>query len=415
MENNIKKKIKNIYNSIENKNKNEIINNINELINMNNDEKNEYYDALLHPENKKDVKIPSKLSIPTCTFQLHMNRIIAGKNFRLMFNPFFLYNKKYVYPQNQNTYYSSYGKFDYYGNLFNGNHRGYYIARYFTSMIEIYESTRGNGEYLISPIDIEQGIPPMYNQYRLVSACISLKYIGKADAANGMIGGAIITEESPFLNGKIFQMVLGETSAVVEANMRNDEFKKYYNYNLVLNSTYHKQVNCVDGIRLLYFPIDNSYEEFVNVLEPNNIINVDYYKKGRDDTGGCYLKGDKNYKNGFNFYIYTLNNFYDNPWDDELLRYKLDVYCNFECIPYTEYIKWLPLNINLNYINNNDKREIIELIQGKCITQLNKVTNILKWKDILKQLKYEKILDEKDKNNNEENNEEKLNKDNINK
>ena len=358
----ILKKINNIYNSIEIKDKNEIINNIYELININNDEKNEYYDALLHPEKKKDVKIPSKISIPSCTFQLHTSRVIAGKNFRLMFNPFFLYNKKYVYPQNQDIYYSSYGKFDYYGNLFRSNHRGYYIANYFTSMIEIYESSKGNGEYLISPINIEQGIPPMYNQYRLVSACISLKYIGTSDAANGIIGGAIVTQESPFLNGKIFQMVLGETTAVADANMRNDEVRKYYEYNLVLNSIYHKQVNCIEGIRLLYFPIDNSYEEFVNVLEPNNIINADYYRRNNDDTGGCYLKGDKNYKNGFNFYIYTLNNFYDHPWLDEIIRYKLDIYCNFECLPYPEYIKWLPLNINLSYINDNEKKKIIELI-----------------------------------------------------
>ena len=51
------------------------------------------------------------------------------------------------------------------------------------------------------PININQCIPDVYDQYRLVSASIVVKYIGRLDIVSGVIGGAIIFDENSVLNG----------------------------------------------------------------------------------------------------------------------------------------------------------------------------------------------------------------------
>ena len=85
------KKINMISNSIESHDADNIINSINNLIHINDKDKYRYLNALLNPEKSKNIKMPSKKPIPSCTIQLHETKIVSGNNFRIMFNPFFLY------------------------------------------------------------------------------------------------------------------------------------------------------------------------------------------------------------------------------------------------------------------------------------------------------------------------------------
>ena len=372
-----------ISNSIESQDADNIINSINNLIHINNNDKYQYLNALLNPEKSKNIKMPSKIPIPSCTFQLHETKILSGNNFRIMFNPFFLYDKRIIDDTGYyDVFYGPYGEQNYWQT--GPEYIGFYKPIFFTTLVEIFKELSWREDSIQTRyIDINQGLPHLYSKYRLVSASITVKYVGSMETSNGIIGGAIITEDSNYVSSHM-QMIV-DNDGIIEGTSQNRMFYKYYDYNLVLNSLYHQQNKCIDGIRLIYFPLDNSYEEFVDVFTPKNVKETGFILNYKN-VENAYIIGDKNFKNAFNFYIYILNDF----GSDIQNKYKLDVYCNFECLPFTEYINFLPINLDISYISENDKKKIIEFIQNKPIMKLNEVQNILNWKQSLKQLKNSK-------------------------
>ena len=388
-----------ISNSIESHDADNIINSINNLIHINDKDKYRYLNALLNPEKIKDVKIPSKIPIPSCTFQLHSSiRIPGNNNFRFMFNPFFLYDESYCY-ENVNTierfdkFYGPYGEYEFYADIKSSDKGiGYYFPLSYTTMVNIYKQDWSDDKNIYTKgMNINQGVPHLYKQYRLVSASMTVKYVGPIDQANGIIGGAIITEDDNHITSNC-EMKVGR-NAYNTGGSQNEMYYKYYDYNTVINSVYHQQNKCIDGLRLLYFPLDNSYEEFVDVFTPNNVKTTGFVQIYGNKTK-CFLEADKNFKNGFNFYIYFLNNY---PRFDGADRYKVDIYCNFECLPLTEFMNIIPINLNINYISDNEKKQMIKYIQGKPITKLNENINLLNWKQLLKKLKNSEELNEDNK------------------
>ena len=329
------KKINMISNSIESRNADNIINSINNLVNANNEDKYKYLNALLNPEKIKDVKIPSKIPIPSCTFQLHSSIMIPGNNnFKFMFNPFFLYDKSYCYEDMNmkpyNKFYGPYGEYEFVTDVQNSDKGiAFYYPSYYTTMVEIFRQNWADDSDMNNTytryMDINQGVPHLYKQYRLVSASITVKYIGPIDKANGVIGGAIITEEDNHIISCCDMKI--SRNGYTSSGSQNETYYKYYNHNLVINSIYHQQNKCIDGIRLLYFPLDNSYEEFVDVFTPNNVKSTGFVEI-YGDKKRCYIEADSNFKNGFNFYIYFLYNFSGHRL--HYYRYKVDIYSNFE-------------------------------------------------------------------------------------
>ena len=74
------------------------------------------------------------------------------------------------------------------------------------------------------------------------------------------------------------------------------------------------------------------------------------------------------------------------------MKFKLDFYCNFECIPNPKYQDYLTLNIYNNNLNIKNKQNIINTIRNKCVMKLNDYDNILDWEGILKKLDKEKKM-----------------------
>lgn len=378
-------KINRLYELIGSKNKNieNIINSINNLVEESDEFK--YLQCLLYPEKYKGVKIPSEIPIQSCTFQYHHSFIEnCGNRTGFLFNPFFLYNVKQLNDiSDVNKYY--YGKF---GEICNGINETNTDIQYLTSLYNFGLSSYGGIEYSgIKTIDIGQNINDLYTMYRLVSACVIIKNIGEVRNANGIIGGTIINDDFRFLGGiapERHPAPIFEILNIIGPNM--NKFADYKNFN---NSIYHKQNNSSEGMKLIYFPIDNSYEEFVEVIKPSNFESIykeDLYIEGYKVGKNIMIKPDKNFKNGFNFYFYFLNNEnYNN-------LYKIDFYCNFECIPNPKYQDYLTLNIYNNNLNIKNKQNIINSIRNKCIVKLNDYDNILDWEGILKKLDKEKKL-----------------------
>ena len=87
----------------------------------------------------------------------------------------------------------------------------------------------------------------------------------------------------------------------------------------------------------------------------------------------------ENLSNGFNFFIYTLG-------VPPLENFKIDIYCNFECLPNSEFLNYMPTNVSEYTISNSEKKQVIETVQKKPITTIKEtakdlLTKIKGWKD----------------------------------
>ena len=366
--------LNNIYESLDRKNKdiNEIIDNIDKFVS---EDKNEYINNLLFPENRKNTKIPDLIPLPSSTFQLHNTKFFGTftGDAVIMFNPFFLYPNTLL---NQNQqHYLPYGKKITNVSL---SELGYaYNIVFLTTFLKTennfsFSSYKQNPyKSAIRPSNFNQDIYPLYSKYRLVSASIVVKYIGPMEQACGKIGGLIVTDKNDFVSGEF--NIIGEHWGEY-ANLVNFNYD-YLDYNNV-NSLYnYKEFNILDGMRIIYYPIDNSFEEYVSLFSYENIVGF-----GEDATG-FYAKCDKNLKNGFNFLIYIIGG------PNGLGMFKVDTYCNFECLPNDLFMQYLPVDLNINSMTNEEKKEAILIIQGNSIKNIKEMGNLISWKNDLEKLR----------------------------
>ena len=304
-----------------------------------------YLNNLLHPEKCKGVKIPSQIPIPSCSFQLHncvTLRTNASGNLAIMFNPYFLasniHNK---IPANQVESFNYQTKF--YSTLFVNNDVN----------LNGYSS---NENWL--PINIGQEIPPVYDQYRLVSASLVIKYIGRLDTVSGVIGGAIVFDETPEI-GAAYDVSAGDD--VVSFNYIPKNLAKYGNFDLAMDSFYRQENLCLEGIRQLYFPIDNSYEEYTRLMNDNLVKIKKIEETDFNVTTGQFTVGEEYLKNGFRQVVYVLGA----PANQAC--FKLDIYCNFECLPASPFLNYLPLSMNTEFTSPEIKKKSSVIIQQKPI------------------------------------------------
>lgn len=278
-----------------------------------------YLNDLLHPEKSKGVKIPSPIPIPSCSFQLHNSltlRTNSDGNLAVFFNPYFLGNADSL-----------------------GNAGPFMSSLWFNNSGSLTGTAEDNN---FIPTNIGQGIPAVYDQYRLVSGCIVIKYIGRLDIVSGVIGGAIVYEDSKIVG-------IGNSGT-------NTDLAKYGNFDLAMDSYYHQENTCLEGIKLLYFPIDNSYEEYIKLL---NYSDTEPLSETITTTRTC--KDADTYRTGFNQFIYVLGA----PPSSSC--FKMDIYLNFECLPNATYLNYLPLSVCPSVLSNDQKKKANLMLQKKPI------------------------------------------------
>ena len=147
-----------------------------------------YLNNLLYPEKCKNVKIPSPIPIPSCSFQLHNCVTLQPNsmgNIAILFNPNFLASKSflttqasYTTPTVKRIFYSETGAiYDEASTAVPKNGEILYSPSMLTSLLVNNDAgltgTQPNNNF--RPININQCIPDVYDQYRLVSA--SCNYI----------------------------------------------------------------------------------------------------------------------------------------------------------------------------------------------------------------------------------------------
>lgn len=279
------------------------------LSHMKNEQGNEYLKALARPEESKGSKIPSQIPIPSSSFQLHSSIMVAPNasgNAAILFNP--------VYLATTGT-----------------------TSTFWLNNAPTLTGTASNN--LWTAQNIQQTIPPVYNQYRIVSASVVVKYVGRLDIVQGVVGGAIVFDQ----NIGAFDY----TSATVT----QPDFAKYGDFNLAMDAFYTQENLTLNGLRELYFPLDNSYEEYLNV-----------------NTA----------KKGFGFLIYILGGVPTNA------SYKVDVYVNYECLPDSAFLNYIPTTLCQNTSEN--KEEAVRFVQKKPITMENERKSVKQttfWKNVI--------------------------------
>ena len=329
---------------------------INSLASYNNAQEYDYLHNLLKPEKCKGGKIPSSIPVPSCAFQLHNCVTLttnSSGNIGIMFNPFFLASEN-VTQENIS--------------LPGGEDNPVVNANYLTSLwVNNDDTLTGSSpNENWDPYDIGQVIPGVYDQFRLVSASVVIKYIGRLDIVSGVIGGAIIFDENRNVGSQLkvthAPVQVGGDPTITYPMGSNPGLAKYGNFDLAMDSFYHQENLTLEGIRELYFPVDNSFEEYVKVTD-NSILNYNFYSNSAPPQIQSYtcVANQDYYKSGFNFMIYTLGA----PINSACL--KLDIYCNFECLPNAKFLNYLPISMTPYHLNINDKNRASRIIQQKPV------------------------------------------------
>lgn len=318
--------------------------------------KNEYnyLNNLLHPEKCKGVKIPSQIPVPSCSFQLHNCVTVKTNsigNLAIMFNPFFLGKVPdsadripagQVHVSGIDKLYS-----------FSAGYR--FLTSFFINNDDSLTGNAPNGCW--SNVNIGQLIPAVYDQYRLVSASIVVKYIGRLDNTSGVIGGSVVFDESTQVGGRFFTESQNEAAGDVTTGTYNNvpEFLyKYGNFDLAMDAFYHQENLCLQGMRCLYFPVDPSYEDYTRLMNTNLIQVSGKY----GDLSSFKSTSTEDYlKNGFNNFIYVMGA------PANTACFKIDIYCNFECLPSSSFLNYLPLSMSNDFISGEQKRRAALIVQ----------------------------------------------------
>lgn len=297
----------------------------------------DYLQSLCCPEKAKGGKIPSQIPVPSCSFQLHNSITLttnATGNVAFFMNPFFLASEKAI------------------ESAIDVSGKAYVVKDFITSAwVNNNDTLSGNAsnENWI-PINFGQTLPEVYDQYRLVSAALVVKYIGRLDIVQGVIGGAIFYDEINSMGGYV--------QAADEEKIHTDapEMAKYGFFDYANDAFYSQQNMTLEGIRMLYFPLDNSYEEYTKILNNTTIGG-----KVAGENKVQYEAIEDYYRSGFNWF------FWASGAPPASACFKVDIYCNFECLPTAKFLNYMPITVNPCYVSSEEKKRWIMYLQSHPI------------------------------------------------
>lgn len=304
-----------------------------------------YLRNLMCPERARGSKLPSQIPVPSCSFQMKNSLTLstnASGNVAFFMNPFFLANDTVIGTE---------------CTIPSGDVEG---SRWFTDFassawlnnVDSLSGTSANNNWV--SVNLGQTLPPVYDQYRVVSASLSVKYIGRLDAVQGEVGGAIFCEDVNTFGG-----MNAEAAVATPANTKTTRARglgKFAIFDYAEDAVYSKRNSTLDGVRLLYFPLDNTYEEFARVASGNDI---EMDKDSTSDVQEWIQVGKK--QNGFNWFFWCSGG----PVRSACFR--LDICINFECLPSASFLNYIPVTISSCFLLPEEKKRAILYIQDHAI------------------------------------------------
>lgn len=302
----------------------------------------EYLQSLLDPIRRKGVKIPSNITPPSASFQFHTTFDITSNrygNFLVAFNPYYLYNNI-----DDNVSYET-GSDEIvmntlqYTTTFGWSN----VSTLDGSTVPFINMYRGN---------IGQGIPGIYSSYRLVSSCINIKYIDEIMLAQGSFCGGISFEKYKGPGG-VLEQVNGAGSRSTAYSVPS-AFNEYADFSLLEHLSGFKRRSCLEGLDLLYYPLDNSYLEYQKLQRPFKLIEEQNDIEDKLNFFKLQLPGK--YPSGFTFICCA-----DNCPPQR--RFLVELYSNFECLVEPSVMDYIPVSkANVN-IGNTEALKIAWMIK----------------------------------------------------
>lgn len=356
-----KKKLKFLYNLINNEeilDLNNIMKEIYKLKEFGYTNDVEYLDILLNPRNSKQCKLKNNLVSNSVSFCFKKSGVLHTNAYgctMLLFNPFFLADENLI---GERLTYEVIGE----------GISGAFISNATTLWVDGLGSDY-RGEYserlILNPNFIGQMIPKkMYDYYRLVSASLEIKYINPIQESEGVICGSIINESQIGL--KYYVSLDQDDDYDPEEQFVNSFCSIGHDYsdiNKLRKALFFKEKNAIEGIKFLYYPIDNSYNDYLPIFR-----GYDAYMKSKpqlpifyEQQGFC-VASTSIFKSGF-CWCFQAKNCIRNKLDS----FKYDICCNFECIPNISLMTCLPFSRDSFNIPLDKEEEIISLVQKQCI------------------------------------------------
>ena len=325
---------------------------INEIQNFKEEQNYDYLQGLLYPEKSQGIRIPSQIPQPTSCFQWKSSFILtANVNGCLIFfyNPFFLYNEDVIGTPFQGT-------------TNNGTPTQYYFHNFLSTFGYIpggaLDGSTYNERFSYTAVDINQSVPDLYSSYRLVSASLTMKYIGVLEEAQGVVGGGI-----DYTNlDRLFGYVRTESYSTIQAQTKRCNY--FTIFDNIRHLTYNAENNLLEGLKLLYFPTDNKADCFVKMF--NGIGTTAFYDMYNSLSTFSIMPSLDQIKTGFNWVGYIQNG----PPNS---KYKFDIICNFEAIPNAKYLNYIPVSTRLYYLPWSKRKTILDELKNHAI---QKITNI---------------------------------------
>jgi len=341
----------------------------------------DYLQALLEPEKVKGVRLPSEIPVPSTTFQFKTSRVLQTNSHGCLLircNPFFLAQESLIGSHirwlrearlNNRWFYSYYDV---------------YLSNYLTSFFyynsNVLDGINNIGQAKYTVMNIGQTLPNnVYNSYRLVSACMSVKYVGEIEESSGVIGGSIITEEFKDIGSEFYSTYRAHPSGVpisppapynpYSATLSGSSIiGEYSQFDILRDAFYHTENNCLDGLRMLYFPLDNTYEDFVSILKDESQLSLFYNIDSKDQDGGpveiiplyFYSKPDFS-RNNFNWFAYCQGL----PAHKECIR--VDLCFNFECMPTSSFLNFCPVETRPYAIDPIKKKQVLDEVKKYAV------------------------------------------------
>jgi len=256
------------------------------LEHYNEDAKDNYINALIYPETAIQAKLPTLFPIPSTAFQMHLtymqSTFSSGNpgNFAWTWNPFFLQD----------------------------NGVGAWTSFYFNNNAGL-NGTSTSAFFL--PVDLQYNQIPtgVYGSYRVVSASVVLSYVGKMDSVSGVLGIGIGLNNQGVATPSLVSGATADTASSF-----------FGQFNQIDNLYFHERTQAANGLRAIYFPVDDKYTYFLPLLT----------------NAGPGSTTTSTYNTGFYFAGYGQGL----PASSGGVRF--DFYINYECLVQPQFNNFIP-------------------------------------------------------------------------
>lgn len=323
----------------------------------------DYLQCLLNPKTLKGVKVPTDTPTPSCSFQAHNSCLLKTNSSG--------FNATVVSPIILSSI-SAGDAIPFNGTTLDGTPMN--LLRFITTLNQVWVLDDGgyNGDTERESIgawdpwvDLSFTVPDVYDSFRVVSAMACLRYIGPIEEAEGVIGGAIDFSNVNNLSGKCRL----ERGSVIGPNIVTRAPSVVLPYSAVQNIRNHiywQENSCLEGVQMLYFPLDNSFTEFKPVLNKNNV----FCSEGQITGSQRVVIRAKNPFSGFNWVFYV----YKGPQLKS--QFKLEYWINYECKPKAEFLNYIPISLNIWKIPEKTISEIAKEVGKHAVKKIREVSAI---------------------------------------